>query len=72
MALPFLARLGPYDRASLASWLWGSGEVFEYWGHEASLLPVDLYPVLRGLWPAAQRVYPHPQHRDRGMPFEQI
>lgn len=45
--LPFLARLGTYDRAALASWLWGSGEVFEYWGHEASLLPVDLYPLLR-------------------------
>jgi uncharacterized protein len=45
--LPFLARLGPYDRVALSRWLWGSGEVFEYWGHEASLLPVDLYPLLR-------------------------
>jgi uncharacterized protein YcaQ len=45
--LPFLARLGPYDRAALSSWLWGSGEVFEYWGHEASLLPVELHPLLR-------------------------
>ncbi len=45
--LPFLARLGPYDRAALSAWLWGSGEVFEYWGHEASLLPVELHPLLR-------------------------
>jgi uncharacterized protein YcaQ len=45
--LPFLARLGPYDRAALSRWLWGSGEMFEYWGHEASLLPVDLHPLLR-------------------------
>lgn len=45
--LPFLARLGSYPRAALSSWLWGSGEVFEYWGHEASLLPVDLHPLLR-------------------------
>jgi uncharacterized protein len=45
--LPFLARLGPYDRAALSRWLWDSGEMFEYWGHEASLLPVDLYPLLR-------------------------
>ena len=37
--LPFLARLGPYDRAALSAWLWGSGEVFEYWDHEASLRP---------------------------------
>ncbi len=45
--LPFLARLGPYPRQRLSSWLWGSGEVFEYWGHEASLLPVELHPLLR-------------------------
>ena len=45
--LPFLARLGPYPRPALSSWLWGSGEVFEYWGHEASLLPVELHPLLR-------------------------
>ncbi len=45
--LPFLARLGPYPRAALSDWLWGSGEVFEYWGHEASLLPVDRHPLLR-------------------------
>ena len=45
--LPFLARLGAYDRTALARWLWGSGEIFEYWGHEASLLPVDRQPLLR-------------------------
>lgn len=45
--LPFLARLGPYPRDALARWLWGSGEVFEYWGHEASLVPVGLHPLLR-------------------------
>ncbi|MDQ2651271.1 MAG: winged helix DNA-binding domain-containing protein [Actinomycetota bacterium] len=45
--LPFLARLGPYPRAALSAWLWGSGEIFEYWGHEASLLPVERHPLLR-------------------------
>jgi uncharacterized protein YcaQ len=45
--LPFLARLGPYDRGALARWLWGSGEVFEYWDHEASLVPVERHPLLR-------------------------
>jgi uncharacterized protein len=45
--LPFLARLGTYDRASLSAWLWDSGEVFEYWDHEASLVPVDRHPLLR-------------------------
>ncbi|MGH9274417.1 MAG: winged helix-turn-helix domain-containing protein [Acidimicrobiales bacterium] len=45
--LPFLARLGPYPRAGLSDWLWSSCEMFEYWGHEASLLPVELHPLLR-------------------------
>jgi uncharacterized protein YcaQ len=45
--MPFFARLGAYPRPALSEWLWGSGEVFEYWGHEASLLPVDLHPLLR-------------------------
>ncbi|HEU5113909.1 MAG TPA: crosslink repair DNA glycosylase YcaQ family protein, partial [Acidimicrobiia bacterium] len=39
--MPFFSRLGPYDRAALDAWLWGSGEMFEYWGHEASLIPVQ-------------------------------
>jgi uncharacterized protein len=38
--MPFFSRLGVYDRAALDAWLWGSGEMFEYWGHEASLIPV--------------------------------
>ncbi len=45
--LPFFARLGPYSREALTRWLWGSGEVFEYSAHEASLLPVALHPLLR-------------------------
>ena len=45
--LTFFARLGPYDRKALAQWLHRSGEVFEYWGHAASFLPVDVHPYLR-------------------------
>jgi uncharacterized protein len=37
--MPFFSRLGAYDRAALDAWLWGSGEIFEYWGHEASVIP---------------------------------
>ena len=46
--LPAFSRLGPYprdllDRASERA----PRRLFEYWGHEASLLPVDLHPLLR-------------------------
>jgi uncharacterized protein len=45
--LVFFSRLGAYDRDALTRWLWESREVFEYWGHEASLHPVGRYPLLR-------------------------
>lgn len=46
--LPAFSRLGPYptgllDRASQRA----PRRLFEYWGHEASLLPVELQPLLR-------------------------
>lgn len=45
--LPMYARLGSYDRSALDAWTARSGEVFEYWAHEASLLPVDDHHLLR-------------------------
>jgi uncharacterized protein len=45
--LVFFSRLGPYDRDALSRWLWGSREVFEYWGHEASIHPAERHPLLR-------------------------
>lgn len=45
--MPFFSRLGPYDRRALDAWLWGSAEVFEYWGHMASLLPIVHYRLFR-------------------------
>ena len=41
--LPMFSRLGPYDRSAFDRWTARSGELFEYWGHEASLIPVGLY-----------------------------
>ena len=41
--LPMFSRLGPYDRSAFDRWTACSGELFEYWGHEASLIPVGLY-----------------------------
>jgi uncharacterized protein YcaQ len=46
--LPAFSRLGPYDRDALDSLALGADRaLFEYWGHEASLLPVELHPLLR-------------------------
>jgi uncharacterized protein YcaQ len=56
--MPVFSRLGPYPREALDRLAWhenGSGkggrarqrDLIEYWGHEASLLPVELQPLLR-------------------------
>jgi hypothetical protein len=45
--MPFFSRLGSYDRNALDGWLWGSGELFEYWGHMASLLPTVDHRLFR-------------------------
>lgn len=45
--LPFFSRLGSYPRAALDDWLWNSGEMFEYWGHMASLLPTRDHRLFR-------------------------
>jgi len=45
--LPAFSRLGPYDTGLVADLAYRRRELFEYWGHEASLLPVALHPLLR-------------------------
>ena len=45
--LPPYSRLGPYDRDLVPDLAYRRRELFEYWGHEASLLPVALHPLLR-------------------------
>ncbi|HUG08668.1 MAG TPA: crosslink repair DNA glycosylase YcaQ family protein [Acidimicrobiia bacterium] len=45
--MPFFSRIGPYDREALDDWLWTSGEMFEYWGHMASLMPSDQHRLFR-------------------------
>lgn len=44
--LPIWARLGPHPRDALPQ-LCRDRVLFEYWAHEASLLPVELQPFLR-------------------------
>ncbi|PAU51228.1 cytoplasmic protein [Pseudomonas sp. PIC25] len=48
--LPLFSRLGIYPRKLLDQAAWSTGRqraLFEYWGHEASLLPLELYPAMR-------------------------
>jgi hypothetical protein len=46
--LPLFARLGAYPMKLLEDAAWGRRKLlFEYWGHEASLLPLELQPLLR-------------------------
>ena len=68
--LPLFSRLGPYPSAcSTAPPTSAPRELFEYWGHEASLLPVERTRCCAGGWT-------RPQHRcvgrhARGSPTEQ-
>lgn len=60
--LPFFSRLGLYDQSRLDAWLWGSGEMFEYWAHMASVVPTPAHRLFRwrmqrsGVWSSFQEV----------------
>lgn len=52
--LPVFSRVGPYDRSRLdAAAARAPRTLFEYWGHEASLIPVEHQPLLR--WRMTER-----------------
>ncbi len=65
--LPAFSRLGPYDRGLLERLAYRRPRrLFEYWAHEASLVPIEAYPLLRwrmrrardgrGTWSSVARV----------------
>ena len=54
--LPFFSRLGPYDRTRLDAAVGRPPRtLFEYWGHEAALLPVSTHPLMRWRMERAHR-----------------
>ncbi|NNG04255.1 MAG: winged helix-turn-helix domain-containing protein, partial [Inquilinus sp.] len=56
--LPLFSRLGPWRRDLLHDLAYGrrsQRRLFEYWGHEASLLPVETQPLLRWRMARAER-----------------
>lgn len=56
--LPAFSRLGRYDPKVIERDAWGpkrQRRMFEYWAHEACLLPLDLHPLLRWRMARAER-----------------
>jgi uncharacterized protein YcaQ len=45
--LPTFSRYGPYPMTALDDLAHRKRELFEYWGHAACFLPIELYPLMR-------------------------
>ena len=77
--LSVFARLGPHRRDLIPA-MAADGELFEYWGHMASLIPVELHPLFRfkmaqarqglGMWPGVTRLLrERPEMRKNWLPL---
>ena len=56
--LVLFSRLGPYSRSRFDEVAYRSGEFTEQWAHEASIIPVETWPLLRHRM-ATRRVRPY-------------
>lgn len=45
--MPFYSRLGPYENRLADDLAYEHRELYEYWGHAATFVPMRLYPVLK-------------------------
>ncbi|MGI8792507.1 MAG: winged helix-turn-helix domain-containing protein [Acidimicrobiales bacterium] len=45
--MPLFSRLGPYAIDTLDALVYEKRHFFEYWGHVASILPIELFPLFR-------------------------
>jgi uncharacterized protein YcaQ len=54
--LPAWSRLGAYSRDALDRMAYRDRELFEYWGHEAALLPIAMHPLWRWQMARAQNL----------------
>ncbi|NNC39858.1 MAG: winged helix-turn-helix domain-containing protein [Acidimicrobiia bacterium] len=63
--MPLYSRAGPYRSDLMDTHAYRRREVFEYWGHEASFLPVARYPLMRYRMEAVR-----PWHRIRALQEE--
>ncbi len=61
--LVLFSRLGPYSRRRLHQLVYRDGEFIEQWAHEASIVPMDCWPLL---------AYRRETHRPRPRGFEKF
>ena len=66
--LPLFARLGPHSRALLPDLVERRRELFEYWAHEASFVPIELQPLLRWRMEWARSEWGHMERRPNDYP----